>query len=310
MTRRGRKSGESVAHATMLLIEGSDENSLLNSHGIRYASTDFDFTNEDLFMRSDLLLAFGFASIVWASFSPSASARDWPAEYLAFGAVSVEQPVLLSKLLNVRTAVGRGGYGLNFEIEALIENRSADKEVAAVWTWNGWSTKLHCPLQYHDTLDNGYERWTGKCQQNGGFVTAADDVQLALVATMGGAEYWDNHRGANYRIINMASPVQGIELAMSDPLRTTAGGKAALLGFKIFPFAGVRKAAIVYSTDGWKTTRIHTVELQQGDNPALAYSTQLMLPTETETLDFALVLSVDGTEFWDNHGGWNYRLQL
>ncbi|WP_433729229.1 hypothetical protein ACQP2Y_16900 [Actinoplanes sp. CA-051413] len=105
-----------------------------------------------------------------------------------------------------------------------------------------------------------------------------------------------------------------VRLSSTQPLPGggTPGSSAVQRGFRvgveIRPYFEAYRVALVWTPDGWQSTRYASGQLTQIANGGEIWSAEASwVVTQPTTFFYAVVgVGFDG-QVWDNNGGWNYR---
>ena len=116
---------------------------------------------------------------------------------VAEGTVGVGSAVINRNVLGVTWGLDAGG---NLAVDVLVKNIGFEKQVAIVYTTNGWLTLQHAFGSYSQSLapvrlphQPNAELWEIVAP-----VRAGESGQFAAFLTVAGTTYWDNNFGANY----------------------------------------------------------------------------------------------------------------
>jgi len=191
------------------------------------------------------------------------------------------------------------------------------------------------PLQYDKTSDNNAEIWKLELDLSSNFGSTIAPPQLgeefAIFYEVNGQVYWDNNRGNNYKM----SATSGMYL--QDGLHISNDVKDSYFAYYPNTYASQlnvvvdvrnlgyeKKVTLVYSTDRWRTTKYAPMQFALyysiGSGSSLISPNQfgierwrINLPVEDISMsrvEYAVSYKVNGTEYWDNNYGRNYRMLL
>lgn len=211
-------------------------------------------------------------------------------------------PVMYFDSSNYVSKAGRGGYGVSFHVDVAVENLAYDKQVGIVWTYDSWQHVETCALAYERPLDDGMELWGADCGKDTEGQTS--DPYFAAYAAMNGTTYWDSNGGWNYAIgptpagPDWPTPERAVSAWDEGIVGGVASGKAA-----VWSYPGTRAVSVVYTTDGWATTRSFSATPQP--DGTWSWSIPLSAPSGA-TFTWAVSYDVGGVTFWDDAGGRNY----
>lgn len=189
----------------------------------------------------------------------------------------------------------------------LVDNLAYAKSVTVHYTFDGltWSDSS---ASYKASVPGNKEIWT--YQVSGNFRS----IRFALKYEVNGTTYWDNNGGKDYTI-NMwgyyIDPASNIVLNYASmypdgtPEQTFAFYGTAL----VKNLAYAKKVSVVYTTDGWKTTKTAAATYNSAyPNNYEAWNFAVEKLSAEATVEFALSYDVNGTTYWDNNFGLNYKL--
>jgi hypothetical protein len=141
-------------------------------------------------------------------------------------------------------------------------------------------------------------------------------VRMAIRLRTGGQEYWDNNGGRNYELTSAQNYPSGVGMYLAGPgssgivvrEATITIGWRSSLNVKMIGPAGADSAstdaAIVYSTDGWFTTKTAVATRTSTFGEFQEWSVDLELPWRE--VSFAAVGHENGVARWDNAYGKNF----
>lgn len=87
------------------------------------------------------------------------------------------------------------------DLYMVLRDRAFHKEVAAVYSADGWATSQVAQAHYVGSYGDGMQRW----QVSAPFRKDAGQVSLAIVARQAGGEQWDNQYGKNFSCVRCQS---------------------------------------------------------------------------------------------------------
>lgn len=206
--------------------------------------------------------------------------------------------------------------------EAVVANLGYAKSVAA-HTKLANGSWVDIPLSYNRAADSGREVWSTDVVDFGGASRFGNSVQFALSYTVNGKTYWDNNNNANYNIVTNGGVIlNGVNVYALNPTTTfNAGYYFGAVTLNNIGFAKTVK--VVYTTDNWATVQNANASFDSKfwavDNVYLTnpnaynfeeWSFVLPLAANATQLQYAISYTVNGTTYWDNNFGQNYRATL
>lgn len=234
----------------------------------------------------------------------------------------LNQPVSLIRA----NSTERAHYGISEiskEYVVRVQNLSPTKSVSvrqklADGTWKDYA------LTYQGAADAGYETWSAFIGWN---ITQnapkfADDFCFFMTAN--GSTYWDNNGGQNYKLSanggDLLGPTLNVLLYSASGYKNYSTGNAVFTGTVLVRnLAPTKKVTIVYTLDGWKTTKTAQATYVASYFPSYGY--QIFSPNAygverwdwsidsgktTTAIAYAISYDVNGSTYWDNNYGRNY----
>ncbi|WP_437935708.1 endonuclease [Sorangium sp. So ce341] len=199
--------------------------------------------------------------------------------------------------------------------QVVVQNLAYDKQVA-IHLKNTRGAWVDLPLSYAGPASEGFELWSGQISRPG---TPVDPFLFAAKATMNGQTYWDSDGGANYRM----RATQGTRL-FGAVVRNASGGlrsdRSFYVNVDVQNVGFQKKVQIVYTTDGWTTTRTADASFRSSYSPGdygsvpspNAYGVERWVMEVNDTgasrIQYAISCSVNGQTHWDNNFGRNYTV--
>ena len=175
------------------------------------------------------------------------------------------------------------------------------------------------PLSYELNINDEEEIWSG--------ITITDypayGNQFVIKYVVGGQVYWDNNKGSNYTLppsagayLHDAMPV------LSDTYYTKLVGNYFVVNADVLrDYSAPAKLEVIYTTDNWKTTlkreltyyryfRVGYAEYIMSPNQydVDKYETSVRFDQDIAEIEYALVLTINGKEYWDNNYDNNYKV--
>lgn len=190
-------------------------------------------------------------------------------------------------------------------------------------------------LQYDKSSENNGEIWKLELDLSTNFSSTVAPPQLgdefAIYYQVNGQVYWDNNRGNNYKMnatsgmylqdgLNISNDVKDSYFAYYP--NTTASQLNVVADVRNLAYE--KMVTLVYTTDGWRTVKKVPMQFAQyysiGSGSTLVSPNQfgierwrINVPVEDISMsrvEYAISYKVNGTEYWDNNYGRNYRMLL
>ncbi|AXT51484.1 hypothetical protein D1818_11800 [Aquimarina sp. BL5] len=223
---------------------------------------------------------------------------------------------------------GYTSYYHKFAVE--VANLAYDKSVSIYHEKKDGSWD-EIVLSYNTTIDNQTELWTGEYSQGGYGITEEYDDEFVIKYVVNGSTYWDNNFGANYRMDNQ----EGYLFAKSD-LNVSVDTDFVSLSYAPYDNKNTfnitvdvrnlspdKEVGVVYSSDGWQTQKYAPLAFRSTWTNGPFYSIQspnnynverwqgyATLDASEDQVEYAVVYSVNGDEYWDNNYGNNYTVTI
>jgi Carbohydrate/starch-binding module (family 21) len=249
------------------------------------------------------------------------------ASLLSWSAMAADEIKLLRSKSTVSTKYGMSYQGIRFE--ALVKNLDYAKQVY-VHIKRPDGSWADVPLAYQRPADTGREVWAGDyVDQNSNTPVPSFqtfDLEFALRYKVNGTEYWDNNNGANYKQAkDSGSLLFGVNVLnriydYSGTAYSYGGRYTGTLTLK--NLGPAKQVKIVYTTDGWKTSNTAWANYESyfwagsysgAPNPnqygTEEWSYALYVNTASQ-IEYAIGYMVNGTTYWDNNFGRNYKFAL
>ncbi|MGC4001377.1 MAG: carbohydrate-binding protein [Anaeromyxobacter sp.] len=150
--------------------------------------------------------------------------------------------------------------------------------------------------------------------------------QFVIRYVVDGREYWDNDGGRNFRVDKNEGDhlIAGNALLKWASAYVNGQGSVSFYGnVLVRNLAHAKAVTVVYSTDGWATTRTVSATFDGAHQYAYggsisyptvsgteAWSFNATAPAGTRRIEYAVAYTVAGRTYWDNNNGANYALAL
>jgi len=196
----------------------------------------------------------------------------------------------------------------SFWIDLDVRNDAYDKQVAVVWTDDGWKTQQVAYASYEADLGGGHERW-GVDVVEGYFSGPYDraDVEYAAYVVMNGTTSWDPENNHDLTgDVTRAQPVKLLDSAVSY----ASGAGGVLTGtVRVYNLAYEKQVSILYTTDDWATSAWAEASWAH-DNDWTFRVAGLGPDVLPDTVRFAIRYRAAGGESWDNNNTYDYVHRL
>jgi Carbohydrate/starch-binding module (family 21) len=248
-------------------------------------------------------------------------------------AIAADEVKLLRSNSIVLSRYGVGRLNVNFQsirFEALVKNLAYAKQVS-VRIKRPDGTWVDAPLAYQRAADAGREVWAADYVDQNTDGTGPSyktfDLEFALRYQVNGTEYWDNNNGANYKQAKdsgsflVGTNVLNRAFNLNGQVETFSGEMQGTLTVK--NLAPSKQVKVVYSTDGWKTSNTAWATFDSGfysaggnsfaANPNQYGNEEWKFSLNTGKavkVEYAIGYMVNGTTYWDNNFGRNYKQAL
>jgi hypothetical protein len=207
------------------------------------------------------------------------------------------------------TGTGSYAYGSSFLI--LVDNLAFEK-VVGIWGrdvgTSNWSFVLG---QFDQSVPGNGEFWrVGTSKRIDQFVVRYD---------VGGVSLFDNNFGNNY-ILDVAAAEQtdGVGSAVIVPNVLSEdgfidGSHQLVVGVAVKNLAFTKQVGVVYTWNNWTTAQVRFGNFQKQYQPSLlpaqaqVESWEVHAPLTASPAQFAVFYTVNGTTFWDNNFGRNFK---
>ncbi len=207
------------------------------------------------------------------------------------------------------TGTGSFAYGSSFLI--LVDNLAFEK-VVGIWgrdagTFN-WSFD---PGHFEQSVPGNGEFWRVS--------TPRKIDQFVVRYDVSGVSLFDNNFGNNYLLdVAAAEGTDGVGTAVIVPNVLSEGGfidgsGQIVVGVAVKNLAFTKQVGVVYTSNNWATAQvgfgIFQKEYQPSPLPAQAQveSWEVHAPVSASPAQFAVFYTVNGTTFWDNNFGRNFK---
>ena len=200
----------------------------------------------------------------------------------------------------------------SFWVNLAVRNDAFDKQVAIVWSDNGWASSHTAYATYEAPLEGGFERWgldvsLGTFGSAPGAPPSPREVVYAAYVRMAGQTTWEPYNDHYvYGRVTEDDPVR----LLSSGVDYEAGTGAVLFGaVRVFDLAYDKRVVVRYSTDDWASWHETDASWSRGDDWEFRVS-GLGRDVLPEQVVFALRYEVAGQTYWDNADGADYRHRL
>jgi Carbohydrate/starch-binding module (family 21) len=197
----------------------------------------------------------------------------------------------------------------SFWVDLSVRNDAYDKEVAIVWSSDGWASQHVAYASYEQPLPDGREQW-GLDVTLGQFWSGHQrpaEVAYAAYVRMAGTTHWDRANDHYvYQPVDANRPVRLLRAQVGyEP-----GVGAVLSGaVRVFDLDDAKQVSVRYTTDGWRSFRDVDASWARDDDWSFRIE-GLGLGTLPEEVAFAVRYRAGGRELWDAAEGANYRRKL
>jgi hypothetical protein len=224
-----------------------------------------------------------------------------------------------------------GHYGipaLERTFRIVVQNLAYNKKVSVHHEriGQGWEDLA---ASYVGPAGNGNEIWEAKIMWNAmtGPSTCPYGTHFVLKYEVNGKTYWDNNGAQNYDLAEHSGPMFGAGLNVIVRSATRYERTYGNPGTTLYGTLNVRNLAyhkalnVIYTTDSWKSAQVVPASFVSFYGPAYAtpimapnaygiepWSWSVDLPFSVSVLEFVIAYDVNGTTYWDNNFGQNYRL--
>lgn len=156
----------------------------------------------------------------------------------------------------------------------------------------------------------------------GGGSGVIHDIQFAVKCGSGGQTFWDNNGGQDYFVGQDAGAFlpSGNVYARGYTASANVIGGTAWSSVTLRNLAYSKQVKVVYTTDGWATTREAYAAYNAGfyayattPNPNAAGFEEWTFGLDVgsaSSVEYAISYTADGQTYWDNNFGDNYRSVL
>lgn len=200
-----------------------------------------------------------------------------------------------------------------------VKNIAYEKEVIVHHlTVNGnW---IDIPLSYQQSITDDYEIWEGEVEPSNQLY----GEEFAIKYSTNGNTYWDNNEGNNYSMPVSIGAYLASDIQISlDPYYTRFANNYLAINLDVRHVYGanITNVEVVYSTDGWQTEQRNQLNyyryfrvgyseyiISPNQYDIDKYGTSIRFTTNVDKVEFAVVYTVNGQEYWDNNYENNYTL--
>ncbi len=199
-----------------------------------------------------------------------------------------------------------------------VKNIAFQKEVAIHHLTND-GVWVDIPLVFQQSIANDEEVWIGEVTPE----TESYADQFVVKYKVNGQTYWDNNNGANYSmLVNMGAYLApNIELSVDTFYTRFYGNNFNINVDARRNYGAPGTIEVVYTTDGWVTTKRAALSYQRYFRVGYAHyiqspnqfdidkwETSVSVDSNIDTIEYAVVYTVNDQEYWDNNHGKNYTI--
>jgi hypothetical protein len=210
------------------------------------------------------------------------------------------------------TILGCSGFCVtreSFWIDLSVRNDAYAKEVAIVWSKDGWLSQETAYASFEKALPDGREQWGVDVVlgQYGYYLQRPPEVAYAAYVRVGGQTHWDRYNDHYiYQPVDAAHPVR----LLGAQVRYLPGQGAVLSGaVRVYDLAFPKQVTIRYSTDGWLSSHDAEATWSRDDDWSFRID-GLGLAELPDEVAFAVRYRVAGQELWDSAGGADFHERL
>lgn len=241
----------------------------------------------------------------------------------SFAAMAANEVQLLRAWSLVSTRYGMSVQQPRFDV--VVANLAYAKQVY-VHLKKADGRWVDVPLAFNRAADNGREVWSGtytNSDQNG-LTFQTWDPEFSIKYVVNGQTYWDNNGGKNYVIgRDTGNFLKGVNVLHADWQPTVSAYGTQFHGsVTVRNVAYTKQVRVVYSTDGWKTSKtawatfnphLWAGAYSSASNPNSygfeEWSFTLDVGTASQ-VEYAIAYNANGLTVWDNNFGRNYKTLL
>ncbi|WP_109301543.1 carbohydrate-binding protein [Aquimarina sp. AU474] len=229
---------------------------------------------------------------------------------------SSENVKLLKAWTSNSSSPVRQKYVRRFAVK--VKNIAFQKEVS-IHHLRYDGTWVDIPLAFQQSVDNNEEIWVGE-------VIPESEIyndEFVVKYVVNDQTYWDNNNGINYSMLVNIGAYLAPEVILSlDSFYTRFYRNYFNINVDARRNYGAPGAVeVVYTTDGWATTTRKTLSYQRYFRVGYAHyiqspnqfdidkwETSVQVDSEVNTIEYAVVYTTNGQEYWDNNYGENYTI--
>lgn len=253
--------------------------------------------------------------------------------HLLFGALLSSAVIAQPVELKTSSSLTGYKYGIDWQqatFDIVVENIAYEKDVA-IHLKNDLGEWVDVAAEYVGSAGENKELWRASYYRNELYDNGPHDLEFAVVYTVDGMTYWDNNNWNNYFVgasdgywFDSDINVRNISYSTTRTLYPSYQGGYRYTGnIALRNLAYAKDVKVVYSTDGWDTTKTvdasfspyyyfnqYSSVANPNANGIEIWSYEFPL-TEGETqLEYAIVYTVNGMTYWDNNYGDNYSVDI
>ncbi|GAA5185118.1 carbohydrate-binding protein [Niveibacterium umoris] len=217
------------------------------------------------------------------------------------------------------------GYSHIGRFEVQVANLAYEKQVSA-YIKRSDGVWVDYPLSFVRATNGNKEIWAADFYSYS-LPDTGSNIEFAVKYAVGGATYWDNNGGANYKLGKGAGTLLGngvnVYGAYFSPEVVVGAGTTTWSNYTtVRNLAYAKEVKVVYTTDNWATTKVATATYSKDfwnssyytiPNPNVMgfeewrYTLDIGNATQVE---YAISYKVNGVTYWDNNYGRNYFSRL
>jgi hypothetical protein len=196
----------------------------------------------------------------------------------------------------------------SFWIDLDVRDDAYDKEVAIVWTDDGWETHQVAYAHHEGSLGGGREQW-GVDVMLGYFSGPFDrmEVEYAAFVEMAGTTSWDPAN--NHHVFGRVTRQRPVKLLDSEVSYQPDVGGVLAGTVRVYNVAYHKQVTVAYTTDDWATSAEVEASWSQGNDWTFRVE-GLGTDDLPDAVRFAIRYRVAGEEHWDNNDGYDYAHRL
>ncbi|MDR0292838.1 MAG: CBM21 domain-containing protein [Oscillospiraceae bacterium] len=193
-----------------------------------------------------------------------------------------------------------------------VENLAPNKTVTVFYSFDG-NTWLSVAAVYVGPTYGNKEAWAFTTSHINSGYRGTVTVYLAIRYDVPGQTYWDNNGGQNYTVYSGGwGAAERVAFGSGALFVRSYGASDTLTGSVVLANLAYQKTVIVrYTTNGWASyTDIYATYggSNNSDNTEIWNFQSGQLPVNWNEIEFAVLYTVNGNDYWDNNFGANYAI--